>query len=123
MFGLPAIVNFTEKRDYKTIYELSDKSNYATYTYLVGMHNELKLICHSVGYGIPGSSQYTNPSQARDFGGSSRYAFEVIPQSNPNGLYSSPSANGTWIMCLDPSGKVVPVRSESNVITSPFPLQ
>lgn len=120
--GMPAVLNFTEKRNYKMIYELRDKPDYATYTYLVGMHNELKLLCRSVGYGIPESSQYTNPSTVQDFG-STKYAYEVIPQADPNGLYSSPSANGTWVMCLDPNGKVVPVRSEPNVITSPFPMQ
>jgi hypothetical protein len=118
--GMPAIVNFAEKRNYKMIYELRDNPNYATYTYLVGMHNELKLLCHSVGYGIPESSQYTNPSMI-----ASQYqsGYAVLPQSDPNGLYSSPSANGTWVMCLGPDGKVAPVRSEPNVITSPFPME
>lgn len=120
--GMPAIVNFTEKRNYKMIYELRDTPNYATYTYLVGMHNELKLLCHSVGYGIPESSQYTNP-EADAFYTTSPVAHLAMPNADPNGLYSSPSANGTWVMCLDPNGKVVPVRSETNVITSPFPLQ
>jgi hypothetical protein len=119
--GMPGIINFTEKRNYKMIYELRDKPDYATYTYLVGMHNELKLLCHSVGYGIPESSQYTNPNMVVQgyYSGNS----EVVSQADPNGLYSSPSANGTWVMCLDPNGKVVPVRSEPNVITSPFPLE
>jgi hypothetical protein len=119
--GMPAIMNFTEKRNYKMIYELRDKPDYATYTYLVGMHNELKLLCHSIGYGIPESSQYTNPQFIAYT--SSQVGVGILPQSDPNGLYSSPSANGTWVMCLDPAGKVVPVRSEPNVITSPFPLQ
>lgn len=119
--GMPAIVNFTEKRNYKMIYELRDKPDYATYTYLVGMHNELKLLCHSVGYGIPESSQYTNPSMIEE--ARSQVGYAILPQSDPNGLYSSPSANGTWVMCLAPDGKVVPVRSEPNVITSPFALQ
>ncbi|NBX97476.1 hypothetical protein EBQ81_01245, partial [bacterium] len=33
--GLPAIVNFQEKRVYKDIYELRDRPNLVTYTYLV----------------------------------------------------------------------------------------
>lgn len=117
--GMPAIMNFTEKRNYKMIYELRDKPDYATYTYLVGMHNELRLLCHSIGYGIPESSQYTNPQMIAD---SHNAGYAILPQSDPNGLYSSPSANGTWVMCVDQGGKVAPVRSEPNVITSPFPL-
>lgn len=119
--GMPAIVNFAEKRNYKMIYELRDSPNFATYTYLVGMHNELKLLCHSVGYGIPESSQYTNPAMIGY--ASDRVGVATLPQADPNGLYSSPSSQGTWVMCLDPSGKVVPVRSEPNVLTSPFPLE
>jgi hypothetical protein len=121
--GMPAIVNFAEKRNYKMIYELRDNPNYATYTYLVGMHNELKLLCHSIGYGIPESSQYTNPSMVQEYDGNGHYEWPVLPQADPNGLYSSPSSQGTWVMCADPSGKVVPVRSEPNVLTSPFPLE
>jgi len=118
--GLPVILNFTEKRNYKMIYELRDKPDYATCTYLVGMHNELRLLCHSVGYGIPESSQYTNPQMIGYQ--SERTGVVTLPQADPNGFYSSPSANGTWVMCLDPDGKIAPVRSEPNVITSPFPL-
>jgi hypothetical protein len=121
--GMPGILNWTEKRNYKMVYELRDKPNYATYTYLVGMHNELKLICHSQGYGIPESSQYTNPQMLQDTGVSGHY-YEVLPQADPNGLYSSPSANGTWIVCVNPTDptKIGVIRSEPNVLTSPWPL-
>lgn len=119
--GMPAIVNFAEKRNYKMIYELRDNPNYATYTYLVGMHNELRLLCHSIGYGIPESSQYTNPAMigyAQD-----RTGVATLPQADPNGLFSSPSSNGTWVMCIGPNDKIMPVRAEPNVLTSPFPLE
>jgi hypothetical protein len=119
--GSPSIVNFAEKRNYKMIYELRDDPNYATYTYLVGMHNELRLLCHSIGYGIPESSQYTNPQMLAY--ASSQVGVLALPQADPNGLFSSPSANGTWVMCLDPKGKMVPVRAEPNILTSPFPLE
>lgn len=118
--GMPAIVNFTEKRNYKMIYELRDQPNYATKTYIVDMNGHLHKLCDSVGYGIPESSQYTNPQFIAY--AAHQVGVGILPQADPNGLYSSPSANGTWVMCLDPAGKVVPVRSEPNVITSPFPL-
>lgn len=121
--GMPAIVNFTEKRNYKMIYELRDQPNYATHTYIVDMNGRFHKLCDSVGYGIPESSQYTNPSSVHEYSTAGHYEWPVLPQADPNGLYSSPSANGTWVMCVDPAGKVVPVRSEPNVVTSPFPLQ
>jgi hypothetical protein len=121
--GYPAISNWTEKKFLKLIYELRDKPNYATYTYLVGMNNQYKLLCHSVGFGIPESVQYTAPESEQRVTLSGSGYTERLPQADPNGLYSSPSANGTWVMCVDPVGKtIVPVRSEPNIITSPIPL-
>lgn len=119
--GMPNIINWTRKRTYKEIFEKNDQPNFATYTYLVGINNQHTPLCRSVGYGIPESEQFTNPSTVQDYGGSSRYAFEVIPQADPDGLYSSPSAQGTWVLCLEKGGKVEPVRSEPNVITLPVP--
>lgn len=122
--GMPATPNWTEKRNLKMIYELRDKPDYATFTYLVGMNNQLKLLCHSVGYGIPESVQYTAPESEQRVTINSTGYTERLPQADPNGLYSSPSANGTWVMCVDPVNKTtVPVRSEPNVITSPVPLE
>jgi hypothetical protein len=119
--GMPNIINFTEKRIYKEIYEKRDEPNLATYTYLVGMNNQHTPLCRSVGYGIPESEQFTNPSSIQEYNNPSKYVYEVLPQADPNALYSSPSANGTWILCLEKSGKVEPVRSEPNVITLPVP--
>jgi hypothetical protein len=119
--GMPNIPNFTEKRIFKEIFEKRDEPNLSTYTYLVGMNNQHTPLCRSVGYGIPESEQFTNPESVQDYGGSQHYAFIAIPQADPNALYSSPSANGTWVLCLEKSGKVEPVRSEPNVITLPVP--
>ena len=48
----------------------------------------------------------------------------MIPQAEPNGLFSPPSANGTWVLCSNPNkaGETMPVYIEPNVIVSPFPL-
>ena len=117
--GMPSIVNFAEKRMMKLILELRDKS-VPTYTYLVGMNNQYRLLCNSVGYGLPNSTQYTNPSQQID-AGQSGYA---LLQADPNGLYSPSSSEGTWVMCINPKTKrPVPIYAEPNVLISPFPLQ
>ncbi|WP_144106698.1 hypothetical protein [Paraburkholderia sp. BCC1886] len=117
--GFPAILNFTEKRIFKEILEKRDTPNFTTYTYFVGMHNEHTPLCRSVGYGIPESEQYTNPEYIAY--ASTQVGVDNLPQADPNGLYSSPSANGTWIMCLFKDGNVLPVRSEPNVVTLPQP--
>jgi hypothetical protein len=117
--GMPAITNFAEKRMFKDILELRDKS-VATTTYLVGMNNQLTKLCDSVGYGLPYATQYTNPQRiAYDSG----HGSVTLPQADPNGLYSPASAEGTWILCVDhKDGKAKPIYVEPRVIVSPIPL-
>jgi len=118
--GMPAITNFAEKRMMKDIMELRDR-NVATTTYLVGMNNQLTKVCNSVGYGLPYATQYTNPSRVvYDTG----HGSAVIPQADPNGLYSPASADGTWVLCVDKKdGKAKPVFIEPRIIVSPIELQ
>jgi len=123
--GLPAIVNNQEKRVYKDIYELRDRPNLVTYTYLVDMNGGLHKICDSIGFGISESTQYTSPEKlVSNDGFHDNYAKIPVPQADPNGLFSSPSSNGTWVMCKVPGkDEVQPIRAEPNLITSPFPLK
>lgn len=118
--GFPAIVNFAEKRMMKDIIELRDQA-VATTTYIVDMNGNKHKICNSVGYGLPYSTQYTNPMKAGNFG---QYGTYTIPQADPNGLYSPASADGTWVMCVNPkTGKAQPIYIEPRVIVSPFTLE
>ena len=118
--GMPAITNFAEKRMMKDILELRDKS-VATTTYLVGMNNQLTKLCDSVGYGLPYATQYTNPQHlAYD----NAHGGVILPQADPNGLYSPASAECTWVLCVDhKDGKAKPVYVEPRVIVSPISLQ
>ena len=117
--GMPAITNFAEKRMFKDILELRDRS-VPTTTYLVGMNNQLTKVCDSVGYGLPYATQYTNP-QMRVSGQNGNV---TLPQADPNGLYSPASAEGTWILCVDhKDGKAKPVYIEPRIIVSPIALQ
>ena len=116
--GMPAIVNFAEKRMMKDIMELRDR-NVATTAYIVDMNGKLHKICTAVGYGLPYATQYTNPMRVSGDG----HGNVTVPQADPNGLYSPASADGTWVLCVDPkSGKPRPVFIEPRVIVSPFPL-
>jgi hypothetical protein len=116
--GMPAIVNFAEKRMMKDIMELRDQ-NVATYVYITDMNGRLHKVCNAVGYGLPYATQYTNPQRISSDG----HGSVAIPQADPNGLYSPASADGTWVLCVDPkSGKPRPVYIEPRVIVSPMPL-
>lgn len=127
--GMPAIVNFRERKILKTILEHRDQEDYTTYTYqYVNMTGRLVPFCHSIGYPIPYSTQYTAPTAVQrynltDPSGHWAYGVEALPQADPNGLFSPASADGTWVMCKDPSsGKLGAVYSEPRVISSPFPV-
>jgi hypothetical protein len=116
--GMPSIVNFAEKRMMKDILELRDQ-NVATTAYIVDMNGKLHKICTAVGYGLPYATQYTNPMRISGDG----HGYVTLPQADPNGLYSPASADGTWVLCVDPkSGKPRPVFIEPRVVVSPFPL-
>ena len=117
--GMPSIVNFAEKRMMKDILELRDK-NVATTTYLVGMNNQLTKVCNSIGYGLPYATQYTSP-QRLAFDG---HGTATLPQADPNGLYSPASADGTWVLCVDPNDRQPkPVFIEPRILVSPFEIK
>ena len=117
--GMPAITNFAEKRMFKDILELRDRS-VPTTTYLVGMNNQLTKLCDSVGYGLPYATQYTNPQRVY----SDAHGYGTLPQADPNGLYSPASAEGTWVLCVDhKDGKAKPIYVEPRIIVSPIALQ
>jgi hypothetical protein len=128
--GMPAIKNFRERKILKDILELRDQEGLTTYVYLFSeMSGKIIYLGEAIGYGIPYATQYTNP-QKIDFrtydeskGGEYRSGSMVIPQADPNGLYSPAAAEGTWILLKDPNGKgVKPVYVEPRIIVSPFKL-
>jgi hypothetical protein len=119
--GMPAITKFAEKRMMKDILEMRDQE-VSTYTYTQDMNGHLHLLCHSVGFGLPYSTQYTNP-QVDTYYGTSSSIHMSMPQADPNGLFSPVSAEGTWVLCLNPETKrVQPLYIEPRVIVSPFAL-
>ena len=88
-----------------------------TTAYIVDMNGHPHKICDSIGYGFPFSTQFTNPAQ-------NPRKTVVLAQAEPNGLFSSPTSEGTWISCVDPANKhnMQVVYVEPRVIVSPFPL-
>lgn len=123
--GMPAIKNFRERRLLKDIFELRDQAGLTTFTYLVSMQGTLVFFCNSIGYGIPYATQFTNPQKVEYTNppGKTGYAYNVIAQADPNGLFSPASADGTWVMCKDPHGaNTRPVFIEPRIVVSPFKL-
>lgn len=118
--GMPSIVNFQEKRIMKMILELRD-TEIKTTTYTQDMNGKLHKLCSSIGYGLPYATQYTNPMRVESH--STVHESVTLPQADPNGLFSPPSAEGTWILCLNKqTHKVSPVYVEPRVIVSPFEM-
>lgn len=129
--GMPAIINFQEKKNLKWIYELCDKENLVCYAYLF---NEMEgsvgqYLGECIGYGIPYSTQYSNPDKlvdVRDFGirAYEDNASAVIPQAEPNGLFKPTGLSATWLIMIDPTTKETrPVYIEPQIIVSPFKLK
>jgi len=120
--GMPAIKNFRERRLAKEILELRDQEGLTTYTYIVAeATGKLVFLGESIGYGLPYSTQFTNPEKIEHYTSGGGYV--TLPQADPNGLFSPASADGTWVMMKDPNGsKVVPVLIEPRCIVSPFKL-
>ena len=120
--GMPAIVNFQERRLAKMIFELRDREDLTTYAYIVSWEGKLIFIGKCVGYGLPYSVQYTNPERLVKSTYSSGWG-TTIPQADPNGLFMPGGLSATWLMMLDEdTGEPRPVYVEPQIMVSPFPL-
>jgi len=126
--GTPEIVNFQEFKFAKMIMEKRDEK-ITTFTYTVDQNGNRNLVCKSIGYGLPYSTQLTNPEKPIDIddyveGSVDKGANDgKIPQRKPNGLYMPDNVSATWILCQDKSGSVTPVYSEPELLVSPKPLE
>ena len=121
--GMPAIVNFQEKRMAKMILELRDTA-ISTITYTQDMNGNLHKLCDSIGYGLPYATQYTNPQRIARSMETPSTGNITLPQADPNGLFSPAQADGTWVLCSNPATKkVMPLYVEPHVIVSPFVLK
>jgi len=98
--GMPEISNFTERTLLKEILEKRDEMN-PTYTYYLDQNGGKHLLCESLGYGIPASAQYTNPTKLVVQGGS---IHGTLPQPSPNGLYMSSESRATYVLCSTGTG-------------------
>lgn len=129
--GMPAVKNFRERKIMKDIIELRDQEGLITWTYIENLvptvvHGKTALggkftyLGETVGYPLPYATQFTNPQKAEWH---TSHGFLVMPQADPNGLFSPGSAEGTWVLMKDPSSpKTLPVYMEPRVAAFPFKL-
>jgi hypothetical protein len=130
--GMPNIVNWQQRKLMKLIYETADKENLITYVYIKSDYlGKLFPIGKGIGYGVPFSAQYTNPSRIYDAeqegGVIGKYQdsgeVQVLPQADPNGLFMPTSSSATWMLMIDPqTDKPRLVYIEPEIVVSPFPL-
>ena len=118
---ISAITNFQERKLAKMIFELRDREDLLCYAYSVSkMQGKLVFIGRCIGYGLPYSTQYTNPEVIARC---SSAGYAVIPQADPNGLFMPSGLSATWLMMIDPeTGEPRPVYLEPEIVVSPFKL-
>jgi len=118
--GLPAITNFYEKRLLKEIYERRDQANLTTYAYTQGLDGRLTCLGQAIGYGVPYSTQYSNPQRlvGRIYQGGA----PQMPQPEPNGLFTPEGMSATWLQLVAPNGDVQVVYVEPTIVVSPFKI-
>ena len=119
--GMPAIINFQERKLAKEIFELRDKEDLITYAYIVNhMTGKFIFIGKCIGYGLPYSIQYTSPEKLiRKYSGGEYY---IVPQADPNGLFPGSGLSATWLMMIDPStNEPRATYIEQEIFVSPFP--
>lgn len=132
--GTPNIKNFRERCILKDIYEMRDSESLVTYTYI---HNMMPVIVHGVtsksgsltflgdtiGFGIPYATQYSNPQKFAQYPTLVDKRYGTLPQSEPNSLFMPSSADGTWVMMLNPiSKKAEPQYIEPRIAVFTFRL-
>jgi len=125
--GLPAIKNWRERKLMKLIYEMRDQEGLVTYTYLKNqMTGKPVFMCKSHGFAINDATGYTNPVRFARLdapGDSATRRHDLIPQAEPNGLFTPDVSNEKWVVCLDPkTAKAYPVLVSGDIVVSPFPL-
>ena len=115
--GMPAIKNFQEKKTLKWIFELRDDAKILNYAYAFSeVTGKFSYIGKCIGFPIPYCTQYTNPQKLI-------YSTAALPQADPNGLFAPSSADGTWILLVNPkTGEPKPMYMEPKVTVVPFPL-
>lgn len=110
---VPTFQYSAEREELIQLYEQRVSGSQNTWSVAVANNGDVLFSCPSKGFAIPYGTELTNPQRV-DWGSSSA---ATVSQMDPNGLYPTSSAAGTWVMCLDPDGTTHPEYLEPNVMT------
>lgn len=122
--GMPNIKNFFEKKTAKKVWELRDDPDLTTYAYTQNMDGKFIYLGKCIGYGLPYTTQYTNPQKLVDVeGNGGDFKDTPMPQEDPNGLYSSETTNATWLILVnEETGEQEVVYSEPSIVVTQSPI-
>jgi hypothetical protein len=95
-----------------------------TYSYVRNQYTGKVLSsCPSIGFPISAATQLTSPQRTEEHWGQSAGGNVVIPQPEPNGLFSPPESRGTYVMCVNEDGSVSPRYYEEDVEAYVTPMK
>lgn len=118
--GMPEITNFYEKKMAKEILEVRDDTDLICYAYTMSEQTGKYIYLGKCkGYGLPYSTQYTNPEVYERYG-------VTIKQADPNGLYSGEGLSSTWLYLIDEEtgeSNITYIESEITVLQSKLPAR
>ena len=119
--GMPRIVNFAQRKLLKNAYEDMDQT-ILTWVYTQGLDGRFICIGQSLGYGVPGGTQFTAGHKPQLHYGSDGGNL-LLDQPEPNGLFVPASADATIVDLVDPqTGQAHTAMMEPKVVTVPFQL-
>lgn len=99
--GMPNISNYFEKDIAKRVYELRDKTDLTTYAYSINKEGQYIYLGRCIGFGLPYTTQYSSPQRIENADLGEYYGDMLVPQPEPNGLYTSESTNATWLILIN----------------------
>jgi len=73
--------------------------------------------CPSLGEPVANTDQLSNPEQVIPVSGAWGGGHDTLPQMDPNGIYTGSSSQGTYVLCVNGSGKPYLQYWEGNVMT------
>lgn len=115
------IFDFSEQRN--TLLQIYDAKNQARQTWALfeSAYGEpvYPYVCPSIGLPIPADTQLTNPDQLTRVqvpgAQAGTYVDGVLPQAEPDGLYSSTNTDATYVICIRNGGQPELVYTEQKV--------
>lgn len=114
---VPAFDWSLERHVFTEIYKARNNA-VITYSYVRNLQGQVYFKCKSIGFPLASNMQLTaSESEIWVHSG-----YTKLPQAEPNGLFSSPSSAGTYVMCMNSDGTVSPAYFEDNVETHMSPL-